>query len=396
MPEVLAWARESAGLSQEDLSRKIRSGELDLKEWERPDSITLVTASQLEKIADAVKRPTAVLLLTSPPKEPPPPKDFRRAQRRPDRHSPDLISAIRRARRLQSAAAEVFRTLEEPVESDLPTTFTLNDDPEQVATGVRSMLRIPSEIHTRWKSAYAALRAWRSTIEDRNVLVFSSDFPRDEAQGFSLSDAEPSVIVLSAKDPPTARCFTLWHEFGHLLLRDVGLCIIDDPSDRSLRSDRAVEDWCHRFAEAVLVDRSLLRSQQQTAMVENLQSGHEAALRSLANYFKVSQHVVLFRMLHLEIIPRERFRSEFDRVMKEQSQAARERDEARRNNPNSRGGRNVPNLVVRESGQRLARSLLQAFDRGVLTHADIADYFGARLKHLDNIRREAHRQEVDS
>ena len=129
------------------------------------------------------------------------------------------------------------------------------------------------------------------------------------------------MIVLSAKDPPTARCFTLWHEFGHLLLRDVGLCIIDDPSDRSLRSDRAVEDCCHRFAEAVLVDRSLLRSQQQTAMVENLQSGHEAALRSLANYFKVSQHVVLFRMLHLEIIPRERFRSEFDRVMKEQSQA---------------------------------------------------------------------------
>ena len=155
MPEVLAWARESAGLSQEDLSRKIRSGELDLKEWERPDSITLVTASQLEKIADAVKRPTAVLLLTSPPKEPPPPKDFRRAQRRPDRHSPDLISAIRRARRLQSAAAEVFRTLEEPVESDLPTTFTLNDDPEQsrpvyaVCCAFPARSTLDGKVHTR-------------------------------------------------------------------------------------------------------------------------------------------------------------------------------------------------------------------------------------------------------
>ena len=385
VPEVLVWARESAGLSQEELGRKIRSRESDVREWERPGSAPLVTPSQLEGIADAVKRPTAALLLDTPPPEPESPKDFRRPQRRTERHSIDLSRAIRRARRLQRVAAEIFRILEEPVESDLPVISTLTDDPSSVAIRIRAALNIPPNIHTIWRDPYTALRGWRAIVESRNILVFSSNFPRGEAQGFSLSDAQPNVIMLSAKDPPTARCFTLWHEFGHLLLRDAGLCVTDEPEDEGLDDDRRTEEWCHRFAEAMLVDGELLKSRSQTSAVASRRSGYESDLLTLASQFKVSQHVMLFRMRHLEILSNDRFWWEFNRVRQEQAQ------EAQRNSPNKGGRRNIPNEVVRDSGQRLARGLLQALDRGTLTRADIADYFGARLKHLHNIRREAHR-----
>ena len=385
VPEVLVWARESAGLSQGEVSLKIRSSESDVREWERPGPPSLVSSGQLERIADVVKRPTAALLLNAPPTEPRPPKDFRRPQRRTERHSIDLNRAIRRARRLQRVAAETFRTMEEPVESVLPFTSTLTDDPSIVAVRIRAALNIPPNIHTRWPDPYTALRGWRAIVESLNILVFNSDFPRAEAQGFSLSDTQPNVIMLSAKDPPTARCFTLWHEVGHLLLRDTGLCVTDEPEDEGLDDDRRTEDWCHRFAEAMLVDGELLKSRSQASAVTSGRTGYESDLLTLANQFKVSQHVVLFRMRHLEMLPNDRFWWEFNRVRQEQAQ------EAQRESPNRGGGRNVPNEIVRNSGQRLARILLQALDRGTLTRADIADYLGARLKHIDNIRREAHR-----
>ena len=382
VPEVLAWARESAGLSQEELSQKIRSGDVNIYEWERPGAAALVTPGQIENIADAVKRPTAALLLHAPPKEARSPKDFRRSHRRRKRYSPDLFRAIRRARRLQRIAAEIFRDLEEHTAPNLPATFNMTDDTDRAAVQVRRALDIPEDIHTRWGNVGTALRAWRSIVESRNVLVFSWDFPRDEAQGFSLSDAQPNAIMLSANDSPSARCFTLWHEFGHLLLRNTGLCLTDEPEDDGSDADRRTEDWCNRFAEAMLVDGEMLRSRQQAAAVAGRRSGYEADLLGLANHFKVSQNVVLFRMRHLGILPIDQFRSEYNRLREEQT---------RRSRPKRGGGRNIPNEVVRYGGQRLVRGVLQAFDRGTLTRADIADYFGARLKHLDNIRREANR-----
>ena len=203
-------------------------------------------------------------------------------------------------------------------------------------------------------------------------------------QGFSLSDAHPNAIMLSAKDSPSARCFTLWHEFGHLLLRNTGLCLTDEPEEEVGKTpDRRTEKWCHRFAEAMLVNGEMLQNRQQTARVVSRRSGHEGDLLALANHFKISRDVVLFRMRHLGIISGDRFRWEYSRLRGERSQ---------KSSPNRGGGRNVPNEVVRNNGRRLVRGILQAFDRGChYAFPTPQDFFGARLKHLDNIRRVARR-----
>ena len=391
VPEVLTWARESAGLSREDLSRKIGSRKVNVEEWERPGSAPRITSGQLENIADAVKRPTATLLLNEPPQEPALPKDFRGTQHRPERHSTDLRRAIRRARRLQRVAANVFKALGEPVRAQIPPDFDASLDPSAAAHTMRSELDIPNNIHSQWKNPNAAFRGWRSIVEGRNILVFSTGFPREEAQGFSLSDTDPSVIMLSAKDPPTARCFTLWHEFGHLLLRDVGICLTYEQGYENRGDDLDAEDWCNRFAETMLVDDALLLSQSRTSDVAHRRPGYESGLRNLSGDFKVSQDVLLFRMRHLGILSDDRFWQEFNRVREERNQAIREHEEARQDNPRKGGSPNISVQVVNGSGQRLTRTLLQALDRGSLTHTDLADYFGARLKHLENIRREAHR-----
>ena len=392
VPEVLSWARESAGLSQTTLARKIGTVPGIVAGWEKRDGSALITVSQLEKFADAVKRPTAALLLHSPPKEASPPKDFRRPTKRNEPYSSELRRAIRRTRRLQRVAAEISEIIGEVIEPDIPVSFSTDDDPQYAAVDIRGALSIPDDAHTKWNNERDALRGWRTIVESRNILVFSADFPRDEAQGFSVSDQRPNIITLSAKDAPTARSFTLWHEFAHILLRDAGLCITEEPERVNASIDRNTEDWCNRFAGAFLLPKASFSTHSSTSKVTNRESGYESQLKSLARYFKVSQYVILFRMRHIGLIPDALFWEEFNRVKKEQGEAARLADEARKRNPKRSGAPDPANIAVRNNGQRLAKALLTAFDNGNVTHAELADYFGARLKHLERIRREAYRE----
>ena len=391
-PRVLAWARITAGFTEEELAGKIRSKTLNIRDLESSGSQVLVTVAQVENIADVVRRPVAALLLESPPRDPAPPTDFRRPARRQARPSPQLNRAIRRARRLQRIATDTFRFLGDPGHSDIPTQFSVTDNPTVVASDVRSDLNIPDDIHRRWQTDAEAFRTWRELVEQRNVLVLGADIPGQEAQGFSLSDTELKVIVLRNQDAPARRCFTLWHEFGHLLLNRSGLCFTDELVDGNWGDQQESEDWCNRFAEAVLItQRSLEANENKLIQVIDQHLGYEATLQRLARRLGISQQVVLFRMCHAAMLPDLRFWSELRRLDDEQREAAKEAEVDRRSGPRLRMGRNIPREVVRDNGPRLTRGLLLGLDSGVLTRSDLAGYLGARLKHLDGIRREVHR-----
>jgi Zn-dependent peptidase ImmA (M78 family) len=95
---------------------------------------------------------------------------------------------------------------------------------------------------------------------ETKYISFQGDFTRDEAQGFSISDEQPFIIILSIEDHPHARNFTLFHELGHLLLRDPGICKTEPIHSLRKTSITKTEDWCHRFAESFLksLDRPIL------------------------------------------------------------------------------------------------------------------------------------------
>ena len=70
-PEVLRWARERAGLAQEDLAGRFRR----LRDWEAGKAQP--TLKQVEAFACAVHAPTGYLFLSAPPEESVPIPDFR-------------------------------------------------------------------------------------------------------------------------------------------------------------------------------------------------------------------------------------------------------------------------------------------------------------------------------
>ena len=381
------WARTTLGLSQGELARRLRVEPEAVRNWEVPDTASDLTYRQLTEIAHHLRRPAAALLLRRPPPPAPLPKDFRRPRGQTGAYSPEVRLAARRARRFQALASKLSPSLGEEEPPKLPAISQHSTTPEDAAGQVRANMEVPSDIHTTWRDPGGAIRGWRSIVESHDILVFSSPIPREEAQGFSISDRTPWVVVVSSKDSPAARCFTLWHELGHLLLRDGGLCATETPDDIASSAPLGPEDWCNRFAEAILVDGELLQQRAQTVVVCEGRAGHEAALRTLAGHFRVSQQVILYRLLHLGLLPLDRFRREYSRVEHEAARA----QFTRRGAAFGQVRRNVAREAVQERGQKLSQVVLQALDRGELSRAEAADYLGARMKHLDNIRREAHR-----
>ncbi|OYW99731.1 MAG: hypothetical protein B7Z15_20890, partial [Rhizobiales bacterium 32-66-8] len=140
-PKVLTWARESAGFDLAAAAAKVDVDEKKLAAWEAGDDQPSIP--QLRKLAEAYKRPLAVLYLPEPPTTAfQAMHDFRRL---PElglrRFSPELTLEIRLAQQRRELAIELFQDANEwPAAFALQTA--LRTDPENAALTIREALGV--------------------------------------------------------------------------------------------------------------------------------------------------------------------------------------------------------------------------------------------------------------
>ena len=377
-PSVFKWARKTGGYTPEDIANRLGVSKELIEVWEKGSEHVPIRVTQLEDLAHFLRRPLAAFLLVDPPPEPEPPRDFRHVAGPSVSLSPNFRLVIRRTRRLQRVARELMESMEISITSEIPT-IGLQDKPALVGRELRKVFGISTQEQFNWRDPWMALRNWRQTLEERNILVFQWDFNREEAQGFSISDKPPYVIVLTFEDHPYARSFTLFHELGHLLLREGGICITEQMhSIRGTKISRT-EDWCHRFAEAFLIDEDILHSKKETQSIIRMDSGYEDNLRELAAQFKVSRAVILFRLWHGESISDSSFWLMYSKLQ----QARKSKTERKEK---KKGGPPPAQRALQERGRLLSRLILEAVDRNILGYTDAADYLGIRPKHFEKIR----------
>src|SRR4030095_3461184 len=75
-PELLVWARTSAGLSLERASDLAKIEEMTLGEWETGHDVPSI--AELRKLGEIYKRPIAVFFLAEPPRGFDAQREFRR------------------------------------------------------------------------------------------------------------------------------------------------------------------------------------------------------------------------------------------------------------------------------------------------------------------------------
>jgi transcriptional regulator with XRE-family HTH domain len=215
-PDVLQWARESIGLSEEDAAKKLGVTPLELRFLEEgADSPTL---SRLQKMVKVYKRPLAVFFLPKPPKDFDAMKDFRLLpgiEGRPC--SPNLMMAFRRVHRQREVALELSE-LEDETPPLLDLSVSLNTNPESAGQEVRAWLGTPDSTED--------LNQWIGLVEDKAILVTQvAGINLDEMRGYSISDEPFPVIVLNGKDSSRGRVFSLIHELVHILLHAGGFVL---------------------------------------------------------------------------------------------------------------------------------------------------------------------------
>jgi Zn-dependent peptidase ImmA (M78 family)/transcriptional regulator with XRE-family HTH domain len=373
-PSVLKWARETSGTTVEEAAKRLRVPASTFAKWETVESS--LKLGQLRTLATYFKRPLSALLLPEPPPEPALPTDFRTLPGHQRRFDRGTRLAIRKAMRLRSLARDLMQALQREA-GPMMEGANLSEDPERLAERERQHLRVSIETQFEWKNPYQAFREWRSALEGKNLLVFQLPMPVEDARGFSLGDEEPFSIVVSSSDAVQARIFTLFHEYGHLLLRDPGICL-PKPDLHTTGPHAVVEQWCNRFAGTLLVPTPALRSflgaqgpiQSEVSLSEAIREGEKR--------FRVSRQVVLRRVFDVRLLAK----ASFQRAMKgllSQQQAHK-----------AGGGRVEPaKKCLAENGHLFTSLVLEASARGVINYSEVADYLSLRLKYLREVESDA-------
>jgi Zn-dependent peptidase ImmA (M78 family)/DNA-binding XRE family transcriptional regulator len=375
-PELLVWARESAGYGLADAARKIGVAPEKLGSWEK--GTTRPSIHQLQKVASAYKRPLAVFYLSEPPRTFDAMRDFRRLPLDGElRRSPSLLLEIRKAYQKREIAIEMSELLNEAPER-FYIAADVNDEPENFSQKIRKAIGFTLEEQLRVKDRNEALRLWRESIERLGVLVFQtnsrSQISLGEMRGFSISEAPYPVIVLNSKDSPSGKIFTLLHEFVHILLHNGGLCDLEDYGDDSTE-DQRIEFFCNMAAGALLVPGESLAGNSIVRSVGRTKIWTDEELLELSNLYSVSSEVILRRLLILGKTTTDfykRKRSEYLKIEKKRTS----------------GYAPFHRLVVRDNGPYYTKLVISAYQQEMITASDLSDYLGTKLKHLNDIEKD--------
>ena len=340
---MLIWARERAGKSQDELAPRFPK----IAEWEAETAQP--TLKQLEDFATAVHVPFGYLFLPKPPDEPVPLPDFRTVNsvtvRRP---SPDLLDTVHICKERQAWFRDHVRQYGAD-SLDFVGSARLSDRPEQVAQRITARLSFSVNDRVAIADPDASMREFVSRVEDIGVLVMISGIVGSntkrplnpsEFRGFALSDSYAPLIFINGADAKAARLFTLAHELAHIWL---GVTALSNASASPQHNARNEEAWCNKVAAELLVPETGLRNDITAA--QGVLSDLVVWLR---RKYKVSVLTILRRLLDIGYLSRPAFDSAWAEEI-ERLRAIEARSTA--------GGGNFYRTTASRVGKRFAKAV---------------------------------------
>ena len=377
-PVLLIWARQSAGLTQEAIAKKVGVKVDRILAWETGQERPSV--AQLRNFAVATKRPLAVFYLAEAPRSFDALHDFR-AGTSPagaPATSPDLTFEIRKAYDRRERALELMSDIQ-LTPANLTVSVTLDEDLEVAAGKIRGALGVRTDTQAQWRIDNEAFREWRALLERIGILTFqATGLELEEARGFSISLNPLPVVVVNIKDAYRGRIFTMLHEVTHLALNEGGICDLDDNQRRN--ASARIEAYCNRVAGAILFPKNdLLATNELRSHRSGDMSWSDAEIQSLSRRFGGSREALLVRLLSLGRTNEAFYYKKRDVYRLEYAKWREQRKE----------GFAPPHVVSLSSAGPLFTTLvIENFNREHITASDVSDYLQVRVKHLPEIQRD--------
>ena len=247
-PEIMIWARETAGLTLEEAAKKL--GFQSSRRSTAAEKLANIeggqkepSRSQLLKMTEHYRRPLLTFYLSKPPGKEDRGTDFRTisAERSVERDA--LLDAlIREVRARQSMVRSVLESEEEVEPLSFVGSHRIEDGQAEVLATLRELLGVELREYRHQRDPSAAFDLLRTSVEQAEVFVlikgdlgnYHTALDTTIFRGFSIADEVAPFIVINDQDARSAWSFTLLHEMVHLLLGQtgVGSSSLDNDSER--------------------------------------------------------------------------------------------------------------------------------------------------------------------
>lgn len=299
-PEILVWAREEAGYTPDDLANKLHIPIARFIEWETTGNN--IPLGMLKKVANYYKRQLAVFCLPTTPPKINKPTDFRNLATDQQGLSNESLLVVRRTNKYLKLANELYgesywgTKYNWICEVDKIYKSVKKINRPEIVNWLRDKLKIDIGKQKGFNGFDGAFKTWRSAIEKQlGIFVFQFPMPENEMDGFSYAfDKLPYAIVINSNSNnlPQRKIFTLFHELGHILKHQSGICFTDLYRENQLKT----EYECNDFAGKVLVPDNCVYP-----------IGSKEELAKLSRMFHVSREVYLRRIFENELLSKKEF-----------------------------------------------------------------------------------------
>jgi Zn-dependent peptidase ImmA (M78 family) len=340
-PEILRWARETAGVELEEAARKIQlrdSGKGTaverLEALERGEEAP--TRAMLGRMAKAYRRPLVVFYLSDPPPRGDRGEDFRSLPvEPPEDEEAHLDTLLRRVKARQRLLRAVLEDEDEAEPLPFVGSMTMGRGVVGVAESIRTALGVSAGELRRQPGVTEAFALLRDRTEEAGVFVLligdlgshHTALDPEVFRGFALADPVAPFVVINARDSRAAWSFTLLHELAHLWLGQTG--VSGGPPESG------IEQFCNDVASRFLV------SPEEVARVaarvrEPGGDGAAAVLGRFAREWKVSRSLLAYRLYREGHITRPAWRTldkRFRETWYEDQQRSREEARKREGGP---------------------------------------------------------------
>lgn len=363
-PDILRWARETAGLEPEDAVRRLAlkprrgvSAEDRLAALENGSDTP--TRPLLVKMAKLYRRPLLVFYLAAVPQRGDRGTDFRNLGGPQDPVEAALLDAMIRS--IRSRQSLVRALLEDEDEAE-PVAFvgsmTVKKGVNAVLGTIESALQVTRADLRARPDPETAFRHLREAAERAGVFVilmgdlgsYHTALSLEVFRGFSVADEVAPFVVINDRDSRAAWSFTLLHELAHLCLGQTGVS--------ALNANLAVERFCNDVAGEFLLPTAELKAVPGATWADPALLAER--ISAFAGPRNLSSTLVAHRLLRIGVIQD----ADYARVSEEYRQRWLAAQEKRRNAAREREG--GPSFYVVRS-QRVGNALLDLVARTIRT-----------------------------
>lgn len=261
-PDIMRWARETAGLTIEEAAKKI-----DLHEARGVSAVNRLVAlesgddeptrSLLTKMAKQYRRPLLTFYMTAPPRKGDRGQDFRTL---PEDYSDTDEALLDALIRDVKARQGMVRAMLEDEEETEPLSFVgsmkMSQGKFAVLSSIQKILPFDRAEFYAQSSPSDAFRLLRNRVESVGIFVllignlgsYHTAIDLETFRGFALADEIAPFVIINDQDAGQAWSFTLLHELVHIWLGQTGVS--------GLRAERSIEKFCNDIASEFLLPTS--------------------------------------------------------------------------------------------------------------------------------------------